>query len=67
MLELADLTALERSLAMAPLSVSAQQELIDTCRRLLADRAAIREVLDRLPEPVGDVRAALNRLHRLVR
>jgi hypothetical protein len=52
---------------MAPLAPSHVTELIETCAQLTRERAEIAAVLDDLPDSFAAVRAALNRLHRLVR
>ena len=57
---------LRRSLAMAPLSVKSQEELITECERLTAERRQIAAVLADLPTAVGELRAALNRLAAIV-
>jgi hypothetical protein len=44
-----------------------QRELLDLCERLLAERDAIRRVLDQLGPAWTDARAALNELSRIVR
>ena len=61
-----DLVSLRRSLAMAPLSVKSQEELITECERLTAERRQIAAVLADLPGTVGELRAALNRLAAIV-
>jgi hypothetical protein len=48
------------------LSVKSQQDLIDECERLTADRRQIATVLADLPTAVGELRAALNRLAAIV-
>jgi len=67
MMEIHEMVSLERSLGMAPLSVDAQRELVEMCSQLLRERAQLRELIGTLPEPVGELRAALNELHRLLR
>ena len=61
-----DLVSLRRSLAMAPLSVTSQEDLIAECERLTAERRQIAAVLADLPTAVGELRAALNRLAAIV-
>ena len=61
-----DLVSLRRSLAMAPLSIKSQEDLIDECERLTAERRQIAAVLAELPTAVGELRAALNRLAAIV-
>jgi hypothetical protein len=61
-----DLVSLRRSLAMAPLSVKSQEELIDECERLTLERKQIAAVLGDLPATVGELRAALNKLAAIV-
>ena len=46
-----DLVSLRRSLAMAPLSVRSQEDLITECERLTAERRQIAAVLAELPGP----------------
>ena len=43
-----------------------QDELIDECERLTAERRQIAAVLADLPSTVGELRTALNRLHTIV-
>ena len=49
------------------LTPSDQQALLDLCARLLAERDAIRGVLDQLGPAWTDARKALNELARIVR
>lgn len=65
-LSLHDIESMRRSHAMAPLSPEAVAELLDTCNQLARERQEIAAVLTDLPESVSALRAALNRLHRLV-
>jgi hypothetical protein len=67
MLQPHELETLRRSAAMAPLATARVDDLIDTCARLLEERRAIADVLAELPSTVGELRAALNRLHQIVR
>jgi hypothetical protein len=58
-----DFVTLRRSLAMAPLSTKTQEALIADCERLTFERRQIAAVLAELPGSVGELRAALNKLH----
>lgn len=58
---------MRRSHAMAPLSSSQVDELIETCTQLTGEREQIARVLSGLLESFSELRAALNELHRIVR
>jgi hypothetical protein len=64
--DLVELTNIERSLGMAPLSIDTQRHLVEACSRFLHERTRILELIATLPEPVGELRSVLNELHRLL-
>ena len=66
MLAVHEIESLRRSAAMAPLSPGHVLALLDTAAQLARERVAIAEVLEGLPATVGELRAALNRLHQIV-
>ena len=51
---------------MAPLSAAHVGELLDSCAQMAREREAIAAVLAGLASPFGDVRKALNDLHRIM-
>jgi hypothetical protein len=61
-----DFVTLRRSLAMAPLSTKTQEALIDECERPTLERQQIAAGLAELPGSVGELRAAVNKLHAIV-
>ena len=61
-----EIESMRRSHAMAPLSRSHVDELLESCAAMAQERAAILAVLSELPASFGAVRDALNRLHRLL-
>lgn len=67
MLQPHEIESMRRSHAMAPLSPSHVDELIETCTQLSREREQIARILSALPESFGELRAALNELQRLVR
>jgi hypothetical protein len=62
MLKSHEIESLRRSQAMAPLSVSHVNQLLDSCADMARERAAIVEILSSLPDSFGEVRKALNEL-----
>jgi DNA-directed RNA polymerase subunit F len=62
-----EIESMRRSHAMAPLSPSHVDELIESCAQLAREREQIARILSGLPESFSELRAALNELHRLVR
>jgi hypothetical protein len=60
-----DVESMRRSMVAGPLPLDACQDLVETCERLLAEREAVRRILESLPAPFADVRTALNDLYRL--
>jgi hypothetical protein len=67
LMRLEDIDGMRRSLVIGgSLSRGETERLLDACQALLAQRVQIAAVLADLPESVGALRAALNRLHRLV-
>lgn len=67
MLKSHEIETLRRSHAMAPLPPSDVAALIETCARLTKEREQMATLLTALPESFGEVRAALNELHRILR
>lgn len=67
MLAAHEIESMRRSHAMAPLSSSHVDELIETCAQLTREREQIARVLSGLPESFSELRAALNELHRILR
>ena len=66
MLRAHDIEGLRRSNAMAPLSQSHVCELIESCAAMAREREQIRNILAELSSPFGDVRKALNEMHRIL-
>lgn len=66
MLQSHEIESLRRSQAMAPLSEGHVVALLETCEQMARERDAIAAVLAGLTSPFGDVRAALNELHRIM-
>lgn len=62
-----EIESMRRSHAMAPLSPSHVDELIETCAQLTREREQIARILSGLPESFSELRAALNELHRILR
>lgn len=61
-----EIESLQRSNAMAPLSQSHLQELLDSCAAMARERQAIVAVLADLPLSFAEVRKALNQLQQIV-
>lgn len=57
---------LRRSAACAHLSPNQVSELVEITAGLIDERRAIRDLLHGLPDSFGEVRRALNELHRVV-
>ncbi|MGE0307158.1 MAG: hypothetical protein AB7Q27_15525 [Acidimicrobiia bacterium] len=66
MLKSHEIESLRRSQAMAPLSAGHVHQLLDSCAEMARERDAIAAVLAGLASPFGDVRRALNDLHRIM-
>lgn len=66
MLKSHEIESLRRSQAMAPLSEGHVVALLDTCAQMARERDAIAAVLAGLSSPFGDVRTALNEMHRIL-
>jgi hypothetical protein len=66
MLSKHEIEGLRRPNAMAPLSPSHVEDLLESCTVMANERVAIRAVLGQLSTPFGDVRQALNELQRIV-
>ncbi len=61
-----EIEGLRRSAAMAPLSPVQVIAVLEECARMARERQQIAQALADLPESVAALRAALNRLHRIV-
>jgi hypothetical protein len=66
MLELHEIESLRRSQAMAPLSTGHVHQLLEACDQMAREREAVLEILAGLPDSFGEVRNALNELHRIL-
>lgn len=58
MLKSHEIESLRRSQAIAPLSLSHVNQLLDSCADMARERAAIVEILSSLPDSFGEVRKA---------
>lgn len=63
---LSELEITRRSAAMAPLSQSAVNQLLEELRLLLVERQQIGAIVADLPPTVGSLRESLNELHRVL-
>ena len=63
---LSELEITRRSAAMAPLSSTAVNELLQEMQRLLIERERITAIVANLPPTMGSLRDSLNELHRLL-
>ena len=61
-----DVEAVRRSNAMAPLSRSQVEELLETCDRLLREREALVALVRELPPTFESLRSSLNAVHRIL-
>jgi hypothetical protein len=66
MLKSHEVESLRRSQSMAPLRPGLVHELLKSCAQMARKREAILNVLSALPNNFGEVRKALNELHRIV-
>lgn len=67
MMTVAELEGLRRSHAMAPLPATKVAALIEACDQLVREREQIATIVAALPNSFGELRTALNDLHRIVR
>jgi hypothetical protein len=63
---LSELEITRRSAAMAPLSQTAVNQLLEEMQRLLLERERISAIVANLPPTMGSLRESLNELHRVV-
>jgi len=63
---LSELEITRRSAAMAPLSPSAVNQLLEEMRVLLVERQQIGAIVANLPPTMGSLRDSLNELHRVL-
>ena len=63
---LSELEITRRSAAMAPLSTSAVNQLLEEMHRLLLERERIGAIVANLPPTMGSLRESLNELHRVL-
>ena len=64
---LSELEITRRSAAMAPLSPTDVNHLLEEMRVLLVERERVSAIVADLPSTVGSLREALNELHRMLR
>jgi hypothetical protein len=63
---LSELEITRRSAAMAPLSQSAVNQLLEELRLLLVERERVSAIVANLPPTMGSLRESLNELHRML-
>ena len=63
---LSELEITRRSAAMAPLSQTAVNQLLEELRLLLVERERVSAIVANLPPTVGSLRESLNELHRML-
>jgi hypothetical protein len=63
---LSELEITRRSAAMAPLSSTAVNQLLEEMQHLLVERERLSAIVANLPPTVGSLRESLNELHRLL-
>ena len=63
---LSELEITRRSAAMAPLSPTAVNQLLEDMQRLLSSVNRITAIVANLPPAIGSLRESLNELHRVV-
>jgi hypothetical protein len=63
---LSELEITRRSAAMAPLSPTAVNQLLEDMHRLLLERERISAIVANLPSTMGSLRDSLNQLHRVL-
>ena len=64
---LSELEITRRSAAMAPLSQTDVNQLLEEMRLLLVERERVSAIVADLPSTMGSLREALNELHRMLR
>jgi hypothetical protein len=64
---LSELEITRRSAAMAPLSPTDVNQLLEEMRLLLVERERVSAIVADLPSTMGSLREALNELHRMLR
>ena len=63
---LSELEITRRSAAMAPLSQTAVNQLLEELRLLLVERERVSAIVANLPPTMGTLRESLNELHRML-
>jgi len=63
---LSELEITRRSAAMAPLSQTAVNQLLEELRLLLVERERVSAIVANLPPTMGSLRESLNELHRVL-
>jgi hypothetical protein len=63
---LPELEITRRSAAMAPLSPTAVNQLLEEMQHLLVERQRLSAIVTNLPPTMGSLRDALNELHRVL-
>jgi len=63
---LSELEITRRSAAMAPLSPTAVNQLLEEMQRLLVERQRVSAIVANLPPTIGALRESLNELHRML-
>jgi hypothetical protein len=63
---LSELEITRRSAAMAPLSQTAVNQLLEELRLLLVERERVSAIVANLPPAMGSLRESLNELHRML-
>jgi hypothetical protein len=63
---LSELEITRRSAAMAPLSQTAVNQLLEELRLLLVERERVSAIVASLPPTMGSLRESLNELHRML-
>jgi hypothetical protein len=63
---LSELEITRRSAAMAPLSSTAVNQLLEEMQHLLVERERLSAIVANLPPTMGSLRESLNELHRLL-
>jgi hypothetical protein len=66
MMTLSELEITRRSAAMAPLSQTAVNQLLEELRLLLVERERVSAIVANLPPTMGSLRESLNELHRVL-
>jgi hypothetical protein len=63
---LSELEITRRSAAMAPLSPTAVNQLLEEMQRLLVERQRVSAIVANLPPTIGALRESLNELHKML-